>query len=960
MTTNSEDKADFLLITALEEERDSVLRKLPQPRRVPPSPDDVRIYFVSDLPSAASDGTKACYRVVLMPLLGMGRVEAAVATGDALRRWAPDYVILVGIAGGVKQAGVKLGDLAVSDQVVDYELQKISDSVEVRYQVHRADSRLLGAAKNLSGSRWHTTANRRPRSGSPKRRIGPIGTGDKVVAKGEFLSRLRKDWPKLLAVEMEAGGVATVCFERPEHPGFFMVRGISDLADEEKNSSIVEKWRQYACDLAASFTIELLKKAPVPFSARAFERRPEARETLPKAGKGRFTVAIARLEHDGRRHVEALIVDALRDLRGVQILRFDRMISLEGAVPEESERKGHQKAHTYLDQSGADVLIWGTVLEHDGRTAPRLFWSTHLASRRSSELYIPRDFKLPQVFWEDLAEVLRVAVFSSAAVLLLFPGRYIADRLEHFTKRLRHLLRARGEKAWSDLEYARMTMLFGHALTLLAMQSGNYLVLDEAITTLRKALEMISQSSNPLEWAATADYLGFAYRLSGEIMPAASRLREAADILNDISNQSQLDRVPALKASIFSNLGAVLFRLGEREESSDSLRRSLRALGAAYRVEVHHGLKGNYVATLNLMGVALKEIGTRELTNAKTRAAIKVNCKALALVHREIEPLNWANVQGNLATALQALGRRERSAELIKEAVAIFEKVLQVHRRDQVPLDWAGAKHNLGSALADLGELTENPLILEEALEVLRESLAERTRDRVPVWWATTQYAIGTSLLALGELRDDVNSIKMAAEAFKLAADEWQQSPRYRLMALQSRVTARRALKTRNVDTADLESDSLLEELLQTDTVSDASKLANQAEAIGEMAVEEKSAEKFERYVQLYRQVLDMVPRNKFPWLWSSAAWHLGQGLRNLGVLNKRAELVCEALRLHVMAWSTAKEVTPDELDWDDAIQVTRYDLETLKGLFQADEYSAVIAENADQLRAMGIDVSIV
>jgi hypothetical protein len=30
-----------------------------------------------------------------------------------------------------------------------------------------------------------------------------------------------------------------------------------------------------------------------------------------------------------------------------------------------------------------------------GHTAPRLFWTTHIAGRRSSEVYIPRDFQMP-------------------------------------------------------------------------------------------------------------------------------------------------------------------------------------------------------------------------------------------------------------------------------------------------------------------------------------------------------------------------------------------------------------------------------------------------------------------------------------------------------------------------------------------------------------------------------------
>ena len=94
------------------------------------------------------DGSSTTYRVVVTPLLGMGRVEAANATGDAIRRWRPRYMLLVGIAGGLAKAGVGLGDVLISDQIVDYELQKLTtDKTTIRWQVHRVDPRLLGAAK---------------------------------------------------------------------------------------------------------------------------------------------------------------------------------------------------------------------------------------------------------------------------------------------------------------------------------------------------------------------------------------------------------------------------------------------------------------------------------------------------------------------------------------------------------------------------------------------------------------------------------------------------------------------------------------------------------------------------------------------------------------------------------------------------------------------------------------------
>jgi nucleoside phosphorylase len=256
---------DFVIVTALEEERDAVLAKLPGYRQIPPSEEDVRVYFGCDLPATFSDGSVRSYRLVVVPLLNMGRVEAANAAGDAIRRWHPSYLLLIGIAGGVAEMGVSLGDILISDQIVDYELQKITDSgPEVRYSVHRADPRLLGAAKNYLSDAWlKLIISKRPRKGTPKRKVGPVSTGDKVIAFKDLLANYRDDWPKLIGVEMEAGGAASACFQAKTAPGFLMVRCVSDLADKQKDSATVGKWRPYACEVAAAYAIGLLQSGPV-------------------------------------------------------------------------------------------------------------------------------------------------------------------------------------------------------------------------------------------------------------------------------------------------------------------------------------------------------------------------------------------------------------------------------------------------------------------------------------------------------------------------------------------------------------------------------------------------------------------------------------------------------------------------------------------------------------------------
>lgn len=260
--------ADFAIITALPEELYALLRKLRGYRRLPPTSDDIHTYFQADIPIQLSNKSRGSYRIILMCLPGMGRVQAASATSDIIRRWHPRYVLLVGIAGGIADGKTCVGDILIVDQVVDYELQKVTpQGPQVRWEVHRAHPRLIEACNNFGDESWQKLIEvDRPQPGLSKRLKGPIASGDKVIAYSEVLSVYSKMWPKLIGVEMEAGGAAAAAFLSAEQPGFFMVRGVSDLADENKNTTNVEAWRSYACDAAASFAIAFLKSGPVPLT----------------------------------------------------------------------------------------------------------------------------------------------------------------------------------------------------------------------------------------------------------------------------------------------------------------------------------------------------------------------------------------------------------------------------------------------------------------------------------------------------------------------------------------------------------------------------------------------------------------------------------------------------------------------------------------------------------------------
>ena len=272
---------DFVIITAQSEERDALLNKLLDYRQLTQAEDNVHTYFVTDLPVTFPDHSTGVYRVILLCLSGVGRIQAVTATSDAIQQWHPRYVLLTGIASGIADSGMSVGDLLVSDQIVEYELQKLTPEYpELRWEVQTVDPRLLDACNNYSNDSWYEFIKiNRPGPGKPNRYIGTIASGDKVTAFSEIQAMYRKLWPQLIGIEMEASGVASSVFRSVEKPGFLMIGGVSDFADENYKSTDIGKWREYACDVAVSYTVAFLQSGPVPLSERPIPAKKDKKNS---------------------------------------------------------------------------------------------------------------------------------------------------------------------------------------------------------------------------------------------------------------------------------------------------------------------------------------------------------------------------------------------------------------------------------------------------------------------------------------------------------------------------------------------------------------------------------------------------------------------------------------------------------------------------------------------------------
>jgi len=300
---------ETVVITALAEESEAVVRALGNCV--------VRRWRGIDLQVGRVQGRD----VLVLPLGAMGNASSAQAAQQAITEWSPANIFIVGITGGARDSDhdLRLGDVIIPDQIIGYELARLEhEGPAVRFENYRPSHQLLQIAKSVLADDWAPNILTPRPDGQPGRttaqsHIGPIFSGEKVVADTEMMRRLRAAWPAALGVEMEGLGVALASYRTG--PSFLLVKGISDYADPTKDNS----WRAYAAEAAARFAVAVL--------TRRHDRANEDDAKVMAAGRLQRRIAAAMR----RRPVTAIVGVCL--VLALTALGIPLLISARTLVP---------------------------------------------------------------------------------------------------------------------------------------------------------------------------------------------------------------------------------------------------------------------------------------------------------------------------------------------------------------------------------------------------------------------------------------------------------------------------------------------------------------------------------------------------------------------------------------------------------------------------------------------------
>ena len=228
--------SELVIFVALEEEFEILQRRW-----------NLKRAFLEFAAKGEIDGVK----IDVVCAKGMGRVPAAVSTAFYLatrQKALPKLVLAVGLAGGFREEAIEEGMIIIPETVVDLATRKIRDNDdETATEFRRRDFRMEKivydylTSSDFNQAEWERTAIAQadwPKHRRPSFHRGLITSLDEVVSSEKWRKALLKDTPKLLGVEMEAGGVcaAAEVYDVP----VAMIRAVSDSADPAK---VDTSWR---------------------------------------------------------------------------------------------------------------------------------------------------------------------------------------------------------------------------------------------------------------------------------------------------------------------------------------------------------------------------------------------------------------------------------------------------------------------------------------------------------------------------------------------------------------------------------------------------------------------------------------------------------------------------------------------------------------------------------------------
>lgn len=173
----------------------------------------------------------------------VGKVNAALLTTALILKIKPRYVINAGIAGGLNQS-INLLDVVVSTKVAYHDF----DLTAFGYLKGEMDDK----------TRFFKGSEKLIKLANENTKKGLIVSGDQFISGIDSMNKIKTDFPKALACDMEGCAIAHVSTLLSKK--FLIIRAISDNVFLPSHTKVYEDYKFLAIDKVVDYTLDILTK----------------------------------------------------------------------------------------------------------------------------------------------------------------------------------------------------------------------------------------------------------------------------------------------------------------------------------------------------------------------------------------------------------------------------------------------------------------------------------------------------------------------------------------------------------------------------------------------------------------------------------------------------------------------------------------------------------------------------
>lgn len=270
-SANRDFEYDVAIITALRTPELKAVLNLPLQWSSFKVPNDATEYHTGSFRSGSNT-----IRVVAAAAPQMGMIAASTLTMKMIHNFRPRYVIMTGIAAGVKSNKIELGDVLVGKICFDADSGKKSigqdgkpkfepdpNPIEMNRDIVEELISCQGTREFLDEI-WESWTAEKP-TNHLNIRIGPLASNSSVIIDPKWLDNVKSQFRKLVGVDMESYGVYYACANcsKPKPLAAITLKCVSDFADDQKE----DKFQNFASYVSAQFAMRFFEKRLFPIEA---------------------------------------------------------------------------------------------------------------------------------------------------------------------------------------------------------------------------------------------------------------------------------------------------------------------------------------------------------------------------------------------------------------------------------------------------------------------------------------------------------------------------------------------------------------------------------------------------------------------------------------------------------------------------------------------------------------------